>query len=116
VPNPSSDEGVGSGGGTGGGGETGPVDDNFQGTSEGGQEPEGNNGTSTCKDPVDPISGQMLCTQTDIDLPGILPLLLRRAYASSYRHGKLFGPGWSSTLDQRLVIDQDGIHFLVLQL
>jgi RHS repeat-associated protein len=112
VPKPSPDDGVSSGGGVGGDGETGPVDDNFQGTGEGGQEQEGNSGTSTCKDPVDPISGQMLCTQTDVDLPGILPLLLRRSYASAYRHGTLFGPGWSSTLDQRLVIDQDGIHFL----
>jgi hypothetical protein len=25
---------------------------------------------------------------------------------------KLFGPGRSSTLDQRLIIDADGIHFL----
>ena len=112
VASPTPDEGAGASGGSGGDGQSGPVDDNFQGTGEGGQEQEGNSGTSTCKDPVDPISGQMLCTQTDLDLPGILPLLLRRAYASSYRHGRLFGPGWSSTLDQRLVIDQDGIHFL----
>ena len=112
VPKPVSDEGAGGGGGATGDEPSGTVDDDFQGTGDGGQESEGNNGTSTCKDPVDPISGQMLCTQTDVDLPGVLPLLLRRAYASSYRHGKLFGPGWSSTLDQRLVIDQDGIHFL----
>jgi YD repeat-containing protein len=29
--------------------------------------------------------------------------VLRRAYASGYRHGQYFGPGWSSTLDQRLL-------------
>ena len=112
VPKPDPHEGVGGGAGGEGGGKTGPVADDFKATGEGGQGQEGISGTTTCKDPVDPISGQMLCTQTDVDLPGILPLLLRRAYASSYRHGMLFGPGWSSTLDQRLVIDQDGIHFL----
>ena len=112
VANPTPDDGAGASGGSGGDGQSGPVDDNFQGTGEGGQQPEGNDNTPACKDPVDPISGQMLCAQVDLELPGILPLVLRRAYASSYRHGKLFGPGWSSTLDQRLVIDQDGIHFL----
>lgn len=94
-------------------GSTGPVDDGFGTGSTGGQQPEGvgscaNGGT----DPVDVVSGQMITAKVDAELPGVLPLVLRRAYASSYRHGQFFGPGWSSTLDQRLVIDDDGIHYL----
>ena len=79
---------------------------------QGGQNTDGTGSTATCRDPVDPISGQMLCVQADVELPGILPLILRRAYASSYQEGRMFGPGWSSTLDQRVVIDADGIHYL----
>lgn len=73
---------------------------------------DGNEGTNKGGDPVDVVSGQMLTSAIDIVLPGVLPLVLRRAYASDYRHGRLFGPGWSSTLDQRVVIDDDGIHYL----
>jgi RHS repeat-associated protein len=62
-------------------------------------------------DPVDVVSGQMITTKTDLILPGILPVLLRRAYSSGYATGRLFGPGWSSTLDQRLSVNDAGIHF-----
>jgi RHS repeat-associated protein len=90
----------------------GAVSDDFQGGGEGGQSVDGNSGTNKAGDPVDVVSGQMLTSTSDIELPGALSLILRRAYASGYRHGQLFGPGWSSTLDQRIVIDDDGIHFL----
>lgn len=76
-----------------------------------GQNSEGNGPTPKGGDPVDLVSGQMLTSKTDLALPGRLPLVLRRAYASGYRGGRLFGPGWSSTLDQRVVIDEDGIHY-----
>ena len=72
---------------------------------------DGNDGKCTGGDPVDMVSGQMITSKHDLELPGLLPLLLRRAYASGYAYGRLFGPGWSSTLDQRLVVDEDGIHF-----
>ena len=91
---------------------SGPVTDDFSGSDEGGQNSEGDENTPSCNDPVDPVSGQLLISGADVELPGVLPLVLRRAYATGYRHGALFGPGWSSTLDQRLVIDDDGIHFL----
>jgi len=71
----------------------------------------GNKEALTAGDPVDVVSGQMLTDATDVVLPGALPLVLRRAYASSYRTGRLFGPGWSSTLDQRLSVNAAGIHF-----
>lgn len=77
----------------------------------GGQASEGNGATSTAGDPVDIVSGQMLMSEIDVELPGVLPLILRRAYASGYRFGRLFGPGWSGTLDQRVQVGDDGIRF-----
>ncbi|MBM9506033.1 DUF6531 domain-containing protein [Actinacidiphila acididurans] len=76
-----------------------------------GQPSEGNGGCTTGGDPVDVVSGQMITSATDIDLPGLLPVVLRRAYASGYTGGRWFGPGWASTLDQRIQIDPDGIHY-----
>jgi RHS repeat-associated protein len=70
------------------------------------------NEPAVCKDdPMDVVSGQMLTDETDLALPGVLPVVLRRAYASGYETGRLFGPGWSSTLDQRISINAAGIHF-----
>jgi RHS repeat-associated protein len=63
-------------------------------------------------DPVDLVSGQLLVAAGDVRLDGVLPLVLRRAYASGYRHGALFGPGWASTLDVRLLVQESGIRFL----
>ncbi|MFG2630958.1 putative T7SS-secreted protein [Streptomyces sp. NPDC048473] len=67
------------------------------------------------KDPTDPVdlaTGTMYLPQTDIDLPGRLPLVFRRRVASNYRAGRWFGPSWSSTADQRLEIDSQGIVFV----
>lgn len=64
------------------------------------------------KDPTDPVdlaTGTMYLPQTDIALPGTLPLVFRRRVASDYRAGRWFGPSWSSTADQRLEIDSQGI-------
>ncbi|WP_194892368.1 RHS repeat-associated core domain-containing protein [Catenulispora pinisilvae] len=72
---------------------------------------DGVSGCSTGGDPVDLVSGQMVTIEIDLELPGVLPVVLRRAYASGYDTGRLFGPGWSSTLDQRLSINDAGIHF-----
>lgn len=80
--------------------------------TKGGQESEGNGNAETGRtDPVDVVSGQMLMNASDVVLPGLLPLALRRAYASGYRGGRSFGPGWSSTVDQRVTIDRHGVHF-----
>jgi len=72
---------------------------------------EGSRPANVEDDPVDVVSGWMLTDATDLELPGTLPLVLRRAYASGYTTGRLFGPGWSSTLDQRLSVNASGIHF-----
>lgn len=62
-------------------------------------------------DPVDVATGRMLLPQTDIALPGSLPLVFERVFDSSYRGGRWFGHGWSSTVDQRLEIDAEGVVF-----
>ncbi|HZP54970.1 DUF6531 domain-containing protein [Actinocrinis sp.] len=62
-------------------------------------------------DPVDLVSGQMFLPQQDVALPGVLPLLLERMHRSDYRKGRWFGRSWASTLDQRVEIDADGIHY-----
>nr|WP_194238411.1 DUF6531 domain-containing protein [Streptomyces spongiae] len=59
-------------------------------------------------DPVDVASGEMLLTQTDLELPGILPLVITRTHLSTYRYGQFFGPSWASTLDERLEVDDRG--------
>ncbi|MCW7988073.1 hypothetical protein XF35_23075 [Streptomyces platensis subsp. clarensis] len=63
----------------------------------------------TCKtDPVDVASGEMMLPQTDLSLPGVLPLLITRTHLSTYRYGQFFGPSWASTLDERLEVDDRG--------
>ncbi|RXS85346.1 RHS repeat protein [Streptomyces sp. TM32] len=63
-------------------------------------------------DPVDMASGKMFLPQRDIALEGILPLDFTRRVESGYRAGHWFGPSWSSTADQRLEIDDQGIIFV----
>ncbi|MGW2631520.1 putative T7SS-secreted protein [Streptomyces chattanoogensis] len=69
--------------------------------------------TRWCKtfgsDPIDMATGRMILPQTDITLPGSLPLTFTRTFESSYRTGLWFGPAWMSTVDQRLEIDSEGI-------
>lgn len=62
-----------------------------------------------CKtDPVDVASGEMVLSQTDLALPGLLPLVLRRTHISGYHYGHCFGPSWASTLDERLELMGEG--------
>ena len=60
-------------------------------------------------DPVDVATGDVLLFQDDVSLPGLLPLVIGRAYRSSWRAGRWFGPSWASSLDQRLQIAPDRI-------
>ncbi|NUS29464.1 MAG: hypothetical protein HOV92_35335, partial [Streptomyces sp.] len=66
-----------------------------------------------CKngDPIDMISGEMLMQETDVDLPGLLPTVLRRTHLSTYPYGRFFGQSWASTLDERLELDDEGAVF-----
>ncbi|MEU8888095.1 putative T7SS-secreted protein [Streptomyces sp. NPDC048442] len=85
--------------------------------SRGDQQKDPHHHSNTCDenrcegDPVDMASGRVLLPQTDIALPGSLPLLFRRTFDSSHRSGRWFGPTWSSTVDQRLEIDSEGVVF-----
>ncbi|MET9801630.1 putative T7SS-secreted protein [Streptomyces sp. NPDC006368] len=60
-------------------------------------------------DPVDVATGRMVLPQTDLVLPGSLPLVFTRTFESSFRAGRWFGPSWASTLDQRLEVDAQGV-------
>ncbi|GAA3196788.1 MULTISPECIES: DUF6531 domain-containing protein [Streptomyces] len=61
------------------------------------------------KDPVDVATGRMVLPQTDVVLPGALPLAFTRSFESSYRAGHWFGPAWASTVDERLEMDEQGV-------
>ncbi|MFF4405327.1 putative T7SS-secreted protein [Streptomyces sp. NPDC001404] len=63
-------------------------------------------------DPVDLATGRMFLPQTDVTLPGALPLHFHRRVQSGYRAGVWFGPSWSSTADQRLETDSEGVVFV----
>ncbi|MEU4469314.1 DUF6531 domain-containing protein [Streptomyces sp. NPDC024017] len=63
-------------------------------------------------DPIDMATGAMFLPQTDVELPGLLPLAFTRRIASDYRCGWWFGPTWASTIDQRLEIDEEGVVFV----
>ncbi|MFD9405705.1 putative T7SS-secreted protein [Streptomyces sp. NPDC059989] len=60
-------------------------------------------------DPVDLATGRMYLPQTDVALPGVLPLVFTRRADSGYTAGRWFGPSWSSTIDQHLEIDAEGV-------
>ncbi|MEU9608563.1 RHS repeat-associated core domain-containing protein [Streptomyces sp. NPDC048057] len=60
-------------------------------------------------DPIDLATGRMYLPQTDVLLPGALPLEFSRRVESGYRFGRFFGPSWSSTVDERLEVDAEGV-------
>ncbi|WP_442811919.1 DUF6531 domain-containing protein [Streptomyces sp. NBC_01803] len=66
---------------------------------------------NACGDPVDMATGELIMPATDLQLPGVLPLILERHHISTYRHGRSFGRSWASTLDQRLDLDEAGVRF-----
>ena len=82
--------------------------------AEGGDDPDAINPAEkvTEVDPVDVATGEVLLSQTDVTLPGLLPLVIERTHISSYRIGQWFGPSWASTLDQRLEVTPEGVMFV----
>ncbi|MBT2467303.1 RHS repeat protein [Streptomyces sp. ISL-66] len=64
---------------------------------------------STAGDPVDLASGRMFLPQTDLELPGILPLVFTRRFESGCTVGRFMGPSWTCTVDERLEIDAAGV-------
>ncbi|MFD9443167.1 DUF6531 domain-containing protein [Streptomyces sp. NPDC060006] len=66
-----------------------------------------------CKnDPVDVATGEMVMSEDDVFLPGVLPLILRRHYVTDQRAGRWFGQTWTSTLDQRLLLEPYGVRLV----
>ena len=65
----------------------------------------------TCGDPIDMATGQMVMSETDLVLDGVLPLELERHHRTGLRSGRWFGPAWASTLDQRLILEPEGVRF-----
>ncbi|MGW0736274.1 DUF6531 domain-containing protein [Streptomyces sp. NPDC002851] len=63
-------------------------------------------------DPIDMATGEMVMSATDVELPGVLPLVLQRHHRTRIRKGQYFGPSWTSTLDQRLLLDGTGLRFI----
>lgn len=62
-------------------------------------------------EPVDVATGAMLMEQTDLSLPASLPFTFSRTHLSSYRAGVCFGPTWTSTLDEQVQLDAEGVVF-----
>ncbi|MCX4514793.1 DUF6531 domain-containing protein [Streptomyces sp. NBC_01619] len=60
-------------------------------------------------DPVDLATGRMFLPQTDVELPGILPMMFTRRTESGLALGCFLGPAWTSTVDERLEIDAIGV-------
>ncbi|MFD7912276.1 putative T7SS-secreted protein [Streptomyces sp. NPDC059752] len=60
-------------------------------------------------DPVDLATGRMFLPQTDVELPGILPLVFTRRTESGCAVGRFLGAAWTSTIDERLEIDAVGV-------
>ncbi|UED86106.1 DUF6531 domain-containing protein [Streptomyces profundus] len=70
------------------------------------------NARNACGDPVDVATGELLMSAVDVELPGVLPLVIERHHISSYRAGGWFGSSWASTLDQRLILEEHGARLL----
>ncbi|HTK65658.1 MAG TPA: RHS repeat-associated core domain-containing protein, partial [Pseudonocardia sp.] len=66
---------------------------------------------TACGDPIDVSTGRVMMTQEDVELAGALPLVLSRTHLSSYRIGRAFGGSWASTVDQRVEVDAEELHF-----
>ncbi|MFF7791936.1 RHS repeat-associated core domain-containing protein [Streptomyces sp. NPDC007991] len=66
----------------------------------------------TCGDPIDMATGQMVMSIDDFSLPGVLPLVIQRNHRTDVQAGSWFGPSWTTSLDQRLLLDGDGIRFV----
>lgn len=86
--------------------------DRDHGIAEEAREPgSSNEPTDRCAngEPVDMATGEYFLPMTDLELPGVLPLVLVRQHRSQYRRGVWFGPSWTSTFDARVVVTADGV-------
>lgn len=72
-----------------------------------GTDKDGSRDQQGCGDPVDVATGAVFLQQTDLTLPGDLPLILSRKHSSDWTYGHWFGPSWSSTFDERIDVHTD---------
>ncbi|MDT0266885.1 RHS repeat-associated core domain-containing protein [Streptomyces sp. DSM 44915] len=63
-------------------------------------------------DPIDMATGEVVMSDVDLRLPGVPPLVVERHHRGSVRTGRAFGPSWSSTLDQRLLLGEGGVRLV----
>ncbi|MFB7875158.1 HNH/endonuclease VII fold putative polymorphic toxin [Nocardia sp. NPDC056064] len=79
-----------------------------------GDSPDTQDAKGTCGriEPVDMATGEYFVPIVDLELPGILPVVLWRRHRSNYRYGRWFGPSWSTFLDMRLIVDHAGVTFI----
>ncbi|UCM87780.1 RHS repeat-associated core domain-containing protein [Streptomyces marincola] len=61
---------------------------------------------------LDPATGGVLLSATDVHIPGTPPLRLVRHLRPGTRSGRRFGRVWGSTLDQCLILRRDGVRLI----
>ncbi|MFE6506296.1 RHS repeat-associated core domain-containing protein [Nocardioides sp. NPDC057767] len=76
-------------------------------SDKGGTDKDGSRDQQACGDPVDVATGAVFLQQTDLSLPGDLPLVLTRKHSSDWTYGHWFGLSWSSTFDERIDVHTD---------
>ncbi|MFE3546998.1 DUF6531 domain-containing protein [Nocardia sp. NPDC059177] len=62
-----------------------------------GDSPDTQDAKGTCGriEPVDMATGEYFVPIIDVELPGVLPVVLWRRHRSNYRYGRWFGPSWT---------------------
>ncbi|MDO4632069.1 MAG: DUF6531 domain-containing protein [Corynebacterium sp.] len=63
-------------------------------------------------EPVEMATGEMIDFVTDVNIDGILPMIIDRNSNSSSWVSRALGPGWSSSLDTRIEVLPDRIFML----
>src|SRR6201999_701252 len=69
------------------------------GLKGGNDDPAKNSAPPSCRPasvhPIDMTTGQMIMTQVDVTIDGVLPLVVNRTHLSGYRFGHWFGASWA---------------------
>ncbi len=86
----------------------------FQATAQNGNVGKPDDGGSTLwsriMDPVHSVTGEFYVDETDLQLPGPIPLALRRNYSSQNLADNQFGPGWKFSIMPYLGVSPGGTN------
>ena len=86
----------------------------FQTTEQNGNLGDVNNGGSSLfdkiSDPVRPLTGEFYADETDLQMPGPMPLALRRNYSSQNLADNQFGTGWKLNIMPYLSVTPGGTN------